>query len=84
MNRKQRRRASAIEQKVASKSRQKWENRVIEEFVNMGWTENQVRSHMRYIKTLSPSMVSAIRNVTPMAYVETIVQEVLSQAETTK
>jgi len=84
MNRKQRRRASAIEQKAASKSRQKWENRVIEEFVGMGWTENQVRSHMRYIKTLPPSAVSVIRNVTPLAYVETIVREVLNQAETTK
>ena len=84
MNRKQRRRANAIEQKVVSKSRQKWENRVIEEFVGMGWTENQVRSHMRYIKTLAPSVVDVIRKVTPVAYAKAIVQQLVEQMELTK
>ena len=84
MNRKQRRRASAIEHKVVSKSRQKWENRVIEEFVGMGWTENQVRSHMRYIKTLPLSVQTGVREISPMSYVNIIVKELEEQVKLTK
>jgi Holliday junction resolvasome RuvABC DNA-binding subunit len=84
MNRKQRRRASALQRKEVSETRQKWESRVVEAFVGMGWTENQVRSHMRHIKTLSPSVASAIHKIAPASYVRTIVQEVLNQAKSTK
>ena len=79
MNRKQRRRTDALQRKEASEARQKWESRVVETFVELGWTENQVRSHMKYIKTLPPNFSNLIHNLSPRDYVKTIVDELIKQ-----
>ena len=79
MNRKQRRRTDALQRKEASEARQKWESRVVETFVELGWTENQVRSHMKYIKTLPPNFSNLIHSLSPRDYVKTIVDELIKQ-----
>jgi len=74
MNRKQRRRSAALQRKTESRIRQKWENKVVEGFIELGWTENQVRSHMRHIRTLSPEMSTAVHRLTPENYVKTMMK----------
>ena len=84
MNRKQRRRASALQRKEMSETRQKWESRVVEAFIELGWTENQVRSHMRNIKTLPLKFSSYIHGLSPRTYVESILDELSEQSEMSK
>ena len=84
MNRKQRRRTEALQRKANTEVRQRWENKVVEAFVDMGWTENKVRSHMRYIKSLPPNISTAVRSVLPSAYVKTITKELEEQTENSK
>jgi hypothetical protein len=84
MNRKQRRRTEALQRKANTEVRQRWENKVVEAFVDMGWTENKVRSHMRYIKSLPPNISTAVRSLPPSTYVETIVKELVEQKENSK
>ena len=84
MNRKQRRRMGALQRKESSETRQKWETRVVQEFVELGWTENQVRSHMKYIKTLPPNFSNLIHSLSPRDYVKTIVDELIEQSEMSK
>ena len=84
MNRKQRRRTDALQRKEASEARQKSESRVVETFVELGWTENQVRSHMKYIKTLPPNFSNLIHSLSPRDYVKTIVDELSEQSEMSK
>jgi len=84
MNRKQRRRSAALQRKTEAKIRQRWENRVVNGFVELGWTENQVRSHMRYIRALSSSMSTAVYSITPVKYVKAIIDGYSKQAKNSK
>ena len=84
MNRKQRRRASALQRKEVSETRQKWESRVVEAFIELGWTENQVRSHMRNVKALSPKFSNYIYGLSPRTYVKSILEELSEQSEMSK
>jgi hypothetical protein len=84
MNRKQRRRTEALQRKANTEARQRWENKVVEAFVDMGWTENKVRSHMRYIKSLPPNISVGVRSLSPSIYVKAIVEELMEQVENSK
>jgi len=80
--RRQRRKDATSQRKSVVKVKRTWENQVVAAFVSLGWNKREVRSHMKYISSLSPAVATAIRDISPIVYVKSIVDELMEQANT--
>lgn len=82
--RRQNRKEATYRRKVVVKAKRTWENQVVAAFVSLGWTKGEVRSHMKYIDSLGPSVSAAIKEIKPIDYVNSLIQGFVKQSEKSK
>jgi hypothetical protein len=81
MNHRQRRQSAARARKSFNQARRGWEDRVIAAFTKRGWSERDVRSHVKNIRNASEVAQSTIYAMRPSVYVKSILGEIVEALE---